>query len=41
MDSDRVMVMDDGKIIEFNSPKELLTDPSSQFYQLATQQQIL
>ncbi|KAG0202488.1 hypothetical protein BGX28_005009 [Mortierella sp. GBA30] len=35
MDSDRIMVLSEGKIAEFESPAKLLADPSSIFYSLA------
>ncbi|XP_050405501.1 ATP-binding cassette sub-family C member 10 isoform X2 [Patella vulgata] len=34
MDSDRVLVMDQGKVAEFNSPSVLLEDRQSLFYQM-------
>ncbi|KAF9178380.1 hypothetical protein BGZ50_007768, partial [Haplosporangium sp. Z 11] len=35
MDSDRIMVLDQGKVAEFDSPARLLSDPTSIFYSLA------
>ncbi|CAO3569188.1 unnamed protein product [Mortierella alpina] len=35
MDSDRIMVLSDGKIAEFETPAKLLADPNSIFYSLA------
>nr|CAD7396002.1 unnamed protein product [Timema poppensis] len=35
MDSDRVMVMANGRVIEFDTPEVLLQDKSSQFYQVS------
>lgn len=35
LDSDRVLVLDAGKIAEFDSPKALLSNDSSIFYSLA------
>lgn len=35
LDSDRVLVLDNGKVAEFNSPKSLLADNQSIFYSLA------
>ncbi|KAG2036744.1 multidrug resistance-associated ABC transporter [Suillus americanus] len=34
IDYDRVMLLDQGKIVEFDHPAVLLSDPSSQFYRL-------
>ncbi|UZJ56745.1 hypothetical protein CBS101457_006065 [Exobasidium rhododendri] len=34
IDYDYVLVMDDGKIVEYDSPKSLLSDTSSRFYKL-------
>ncbi|KAG0054044.1 hypothetical protein BGZ83_012033 [Gryganskiella cystojenkinii] len=35
MDSDRIMVLDQGQVAEFDSPAKLLSDPTSIFYSLA------
>lgn len=35
MDYDRVLVMDKGKIVEFDSPQLLIKNVSSKFYQFA------
>lgn len=35
LDSDRVMVLDQGRVIEFQPPHTLLADPNSAFYSLA------
>ena len=35
MDSNRVMVLDQGKILEFDTPDNLLENKSSQFYSMA------
>jgi len=35
MESSRVLVMDAGKVVEFNTPQSLLSDPRSVFYSLA------
>ncbi|CAO3563902.1 unnamed protein product [Mortierella alpina] len=35
MDSDRIMVLDQGKVVEFDSPLSLLSNPDSIFYSLA------
>ena len=34
IDYDRVMLLDQGRIIEYDSPKTLLSDPDSKFYAL-------
>ncbi|EIN08192.1 multidrug resistance-associated ABC transporter [Punctularia strigosozonata HHB-11173 SS5] len=34
IDYNRVMVLDQGRMVEFDSPKTLLSDPSSKFYSL-------
>ena len=35
MDNDRVMVLDKGQIVEFDTPNNLLNDKTSRFYQLS------
>jgi len=35
LDSDKVIVLDKGQIIEFASPTELLDNPKSAFYSMA------
>ncbi|KAL4151112.1 hypothetical protein PRNP1_010498 [Phytophthora ramorum] len=35
LDSDRIMVLSDGRVVEFDSPRELVKDGSGGFYQLA------
>lgn len=37
MDSDRVMVMDNGKVVEFDSPEELLKKKDGYFYSLVVE----
>ncbi|KAF9993545.1 hypothetical protein BGZ80_005031 [Entomortierella chlamydospora] len=37
MDSDRIMMLDEGKVVEFDSPQNLLKDENSIFYSLAKQ----
>lgn len=37
MDSDKVMVFEEGKIIEFGEPQELLNNTEGKFYSLAKQ----
>ncbi|RZC42555.1 hypothetical protein BDFB_015189 [Asbolus verrucosus] len=32
MDSDKILVMDNGKIVEFDDPQTLLKNPSGPFY---------
>jgi ATP-binding cassette, subfamily C (CFTR/MRP), member 1 len=36
MDSDKVLVMDDGKAAEFDTPGKLLADEKSMFYSLVS-----
>jgi ATP-binding cassette subfamily C (CFTR/MRP) protein 1 len=38
LDNDRVLVLDAGKVVEFDSPNVLLKDPSSAFYSLHASQ---
>lgn len=38
LDSDRVLVMDDGQVVEFDQPDNLLSNPSTFFYRLANQE---
>jgi ABC-type multidrug transport system fused ATPase/permease subunit len=40
VDSDRVLVMDNGRIIEFDTPAHLLEDPGSVFARLVRQANI-
>ena len=35
MDSDRMLVMDHGKAVEFDTPQNLLSDKNSLFYAMA------
>lgn len=37
MNSDRIMVLDKGKVVEFDTPKNLLLNPNSYFTQLVNQ----
>lgn len=41
MDSSRIMVIDHGRVVEFDTPKELLDDPSSIFYSMASSANII
>ena len=41
LDYDRVLVLDQGRLIEFDSPKALLDNPESQFYSLAKDARII
>lgn len=41
MDYDRIIVMDKGKIIEFDSPANLLKNPESSFYSLASEAKLV
>ena len=41
LDYDRVMVLDQGRLIEFESPKILLQNPESHFYSLAKDARIV
>lgn len=38
LDCDRIMVMGDGLLLEFDTPDNLLSDTSSHFYQLVNQE---
>lgn len=38
MDSDRVLVMHEGEMVEFDSPENLLNDPQSRFSRLVNQE---
>lgn len=38
LDCDRIMVMSDGQLLEFDTPDSLLSDSSSHFYQLVNQE---
>ncbi|OWZ05769.1 ABC transporter, partial [Phytophthora megakarya] len=35
LDSDRIMVVSDGRVVEFDSPRELVKDEKGVFYALA------
>ena len=37
MDSDRILVLDDGKVMEFNSPRKLLENSDGYLSQLVNQ----
>ena len=41
VDYDKVLVLDRGTIVEFESPQKLLNDPQSKFYELAKDAGIL
>lgn len=38
LDCDRIMVMGDGQLLEFDTPDNLLADSTSHFYQLIHQE---
>lgn len=38
LDCDRIMVMGDGQLLEFDTPENLLDNPDSHFYQLSNQE---
>lgn len=38
LDCDRIMVMGDGQLLEFDTPENLLENPASNFYQLSNQE---
>lgn len=40
MDSDKVMVMDDGTVAEFDTPMNLIMDPESRFYAMYKSQRL-
>lgn len=37
LDSDKILVLDKGEVKEYDSPKNLLSDPSSEFYSLCSE----
>ena len=37
MDSDRILVLDDGKVVEFDSPRKLLENCGGYLYELVDQ----
>jgi ATP-binding cassette, subfamily C (CFTR/MRP), member 1 len=37
MDSDRVLVLSEGRVAEFDTPSKLLGEPHSMFYSLAAE----
>jgi len=41
MDSDRVLVLDKGKVMEFDTPSTLLKDQESIFYSLAKESDLI
>lgn len=41
LDYDRVLVLDQGKLVEFDSPRTLLDNPQSKFYSLAKDAKIV
>lgn len=41
IDSNRVLVLDKGKVVEFDSPQTLLADPRTRFYALAKDARII
>lgn len=41
LECDRVLVMDQGKVVEMDSPKNLLENPNGAFFKLAQQAKIV
>jgi ATP-binding cassette subfamily C (CFTR/MRP) protein 1 len=41
VDSDRVLVLSEGRVVEFDTPARLLAEPDSMFYALATEAGLL
>lgn len=41
IDYDRIMLLQDGRLIEFDSPKKLLADSTTQFYEMAKEAKLV
>ena len=41
MEYDKVLIMKDGQVVEYDNPHHLLSDEKSEFYELAKQSKII